>query len=183
MSVHQQRVARWGSRISASLQRVSKQSRDKMFVSFPTKKSRKEKENNKGTKWFCHFIHFCAISPHITAAEKRTGAAAGAFCCLSGLAANHAHTVAVAAAAALWERSSSSEAGRRALYWPPWLSAGRAVFFFFFSFCEPSVAPRPNSPPSLLPFMNLPRVHQFNFSIWPTEVKEIIQFHCFQVAS
>lgn len=95
---------------------------------------RKEKEKNKETNWFCHFIHSCAlISPHITAAEDQAGAAARAFCCLSGLAANHAHTVAVAAAAAaLWERSSSSEAGRRALYWPPWLSAESCCFFFSF---------------------------------------------------
>lgn len=127
---------------------VSKQSRDKMFVSFFLE----EKEKNRDRNWFCHFIHFCAISPHITAAEDQAGAAAWAFCCVSGLAANHAHTI--AAIATIWERSSSSEVGRRALYWPLWRSA---EIFFFVCFCKLSVAPLPNSSPSLQPFMILPR--------------------------
>lgn len=84
----------------------------------------KEKEKKKKqTKWFCHFIHFCAISPDTTAAEDQAGAPATAFCCVSGLAANHA------VATALWERSSSSGVGRQTFIGPGGCRL-RDVFFY-----------------------------------------------------
>lgn len=128
----------------------TKQRRDVcFFLYFLRVKKIKWKEQRN--KLILSFHLLCAVSPHITATEEQAGAATWTFCCVSGLAANHAHRV--AATATSWERSSSSEVSRRAFYWPPWLSAER----FFSFFCKQSVEPLPNSSTSLQPFMTLPR--------------------------
>lgn len=124
MFVHQQFVARWGRWVSKE---SPNKAETRCFFLFLFGE-RKQKEQNRETNWFCNFIHFCAISPHATAAEDQAGAAAWAFCCARGFAANQAHTIATVTT--LWERSSSSEVPRRALYWPPWRSVWEILFFF-----------------------------------------------------